>query len=296
MGVVRVTYVTVFLCALLPAARALGQTTQPAPAALKSPVAVAAAAPSTTTAAAALASSAAPAPWVQVVSDLTDALISDTNSTSSANVLEKLLPDEVKICQFGSPDADTRERLHQQTARLSLVAARAYPWPAETIASDLGSDIQNCDAIPEELRKEFVPRSDDDAKHANITAQQWVFNLLQPAPGQMIGVIVVWDTDSGLNPDSLTVLSTPNAAAAPAPAQNENYKHPIFVLVKGTKVSDANGGKFKITQICYGDARRALGEDYLKRASVQRRPRQSGCCFLGPQCYKPATPSNEDLA
>ena len=58
MGVVRVTYVTVFLCALLPAAGA--RTDHPAGAArAKVPIAVAAAAPSTTTAAAALASSTA---------------------------------------------------------------------------------------------------------------------------------------------------------------------------------------------------------------------------------------------
>ena len=244
MGVVRVTCVAAGLCALIPMARALGQTTQPAGPA--------------PTAASALASSAAPSAWVQIVTDLTDALVSDTSSTSTANALEKLLPDDVKICQFGSADPDTRDRLHQQTAGLSLVAARAYPWPAETIASDLGSDIQNCDALPEELRKEFVPRSDDDARHANVTAQQWVFNLLQPAPGQVVGVIVVWETTPGVNPDSLTILSTPNSAAASPPPQTENYKHPVFLLIKGAKISDAGGGKFKITQICYGDVRRAL--------------------------------------
>ena len=103
-----------------------------------------------------------------------------------------------------------------------------------------------------------MPRSDERRQaHANVTAQQWVFNLLQPH----------WADDrrdrrvghsAGSEPRQLCRPVNAEYRCAHCTSQTENYKHPIFVLVKGTKVSDANGGKFKITQICYGDARRAL--------------------------------------
>ena len=259
--VVRITYVFVFVCAMLLSASAAGQTTRPAGASsTPSPS-------SQSPAQAAAASSTAPAGWVRIMSQLTDALtgearegqaVADANDaapTAAKPSIDSLVPDDVKIQSFGSSDFEPRTRLAQQTSGLTIVAVRAYAWPAETVASDLSTDVENCDVFPAALRKEFMPRDETDAKRANATAQQWIFNLLQPAPGQTVGVIVLWPTQPTIG---VTSFGLTPAANVQQPAQQDVNQQPIFVLVKGTKAGDDDGGAFKIMHVIYGDVRRAL--------------------------------------
>src|SRR6478752_6134095 len=95
------------------------------------------------------------------------------------------------------------------------------------------------DVLPPDVRKQFTSRDEADTKRANTTAQQWIFSLLQPAPTQTVGVIVLWPTQPTIGVTSFGTSSTGNAQAA----QDSTTQQPIFVLVKGTKTAEsADGG------------------------------------------------------
>ena len=180
----------------------------------------------------------APSRWAEVVTQVAAAL----SDESGAAGLGSLVTDDVSIQSFGNSTSESRYRVQQQTGGLNLVAARAYSWPAETIASDLAADVRESASMPETVRQQFTPRDDAEAKRANATAQQWVFNVLQPAPGQVVALIVFWE------PQPMTT-SFLLGMAPPEP------KPPLFILLKGQK---GGNDEFHITHIVYGDARQAL--------------------------------------
>jgi hypothetical protein len=217
----RAWIIAVFVCALM-AARAVGQTAAPS-------------APTTEPAMDA-------ANWEEAVGSLVKVL---TDDTEDAATLSALLPDSAVIQRFGANEADSRYKLHQKTAGLTTVSAHAYGWPADKIAEDLASSVKAFANMPDELRRQFVPRDDAETKKFNAVAHQWVAGSLRPVPGQLVAVILLWEP-----PPSIMTNLLMNSAATPS-----DLKQPLFVLVKGQKSDD---GQFQVTQVCYGDSRQAL--------------------------------------
>lgn len=183
-----------------------------------------------------------PPEWGQVVGIVARGL---TGNAEVASTVHALLPDEVPVRRFGSAELLNREKMQQQTEGLSVISSRAYVWSAETIATDLASDLKACESFPDALRQQFVPRDASDVKRANSIAQLWVNSILRPTPGQLVAVVILWEPPPPVTTTSL-LLGT-NALSA--------VKQPVFVLIKGIKTDN---GEYHITQIAFGDAQQAL--------------------------------------
>lgn len=180
----------------------------------------------------------APHAWIQDVNRLAEAMVSDDGAAS----LETMVPDDALIRRFNSTEAETCRQLHQQTGGLIVVSARAYDWPAEGVAANLAADVRDCQRLPESIRRQFVPKDDNDAKRANATAQQWLAATLRPQPGQLVALVMLWE------PQSLTAsLLTGSPAGEP--------KQPIFIMIKAHRTTEE---EYHITQIAYGDVGQAL--------------------------------------
>ena len=182
----------------------------------------------------------APPPVPQGWSDLVSKIGSMLCEDPAPAALSDSISDDVPIRELSSSGVQSRYRLQEKTAGTTIISTHAYAWPAATIASDLAADVKQFEALPEPLRKQFVLNDDSNASHANNTAQQWIGALLQPASGQYVAVILLWQTPA----------ATGNVASS-----NAETKQPLFVLIKGTKGDD---DQFRITQIAYGDADQAL--------------------------------------
>jgi len=204
---VRYWQIIGFICVLL-VARGRGQTTQPT----------------------------SPTSWNEIISKVGELLIADPTPSS----ITDLVPDDVQIRQFGG-EAESRYRLQQKASGMVVVSAHGYAWPGVTFASDLATDLRDSESLPQNIRKQFMPRDDADAARANSVAEQWIGGVLHPTNGQYVAVLVLWDHPP--QPGSLLLGSTP-----------EN-KQPIFVLLKGQKTGE---DQFRIVQITYGDSRQAL--------------------------------------
>lgn len=184
----------------------------------------------------------APAEWGDILNTIARGL---TGGPDYASALDSFVPNEVPIRNFGSPESTTRTKIKQQTEGLTILASRVYAWPADTIATDLASDFRACENFPETLRRQFSPRDDSDVKRTNTIAQLWVNRVLNPGPGQLVGILVLWEPPPPVTTASL-LLGTTGLSET---------KQPYFVLIKGMKTSD---GQYHITQIVCGDANQAL--------------------------------------
>lgn len=207
----RVLYIVIFLCAVL-TAKSAGQTTQPSPSA-----------------------------WNDKITHLAKTL---TDELNSAYRLDALIPENALVQQFGSIDTESRYRVQQHASGLMVISVRTYSWPADTVASDLATDVENHDALPETIRRQFLIRDDASRRKANTVAQTWISELLQPAKSQFVAVIMLWEPQPlAVNP----LFSIP---------QRTEIKQPLLILVKGEK--DPRTDDIVITHLCYGDVRRAL--------------------------------------
>jgi hypothetical protein len=183
----------------------------------------------------------APVPqgWSDLVGKVSSMLCEDPTPPA----LSDTISDDVPIRELNSSGIQSRYRLQEKTAGMTIISAHAYAWPAATIASDLAADIKQFDSFPEPLRKQFALRDDANSSKANTVAQQWLGGVLQPANGQYVAVILLWRQPAATAAGSITLNSTTEA------------RQPLFVLIKGTRSDD---DQFHVTQIAYGDADQAL--------------------------------------
>ena len=182
----------------------------------------------------------APDEWGQMIGLVARGLSGDADA---ALALQSIIPDGVPIRHFGVSELESRTKMKEQTDGLKSLVECAYVWPIETAASDLAADFRDRESLPDAVRRQFLAR-DEDLKRANAVAQQWIGNMLRPAPGQYLGLIVLWEPPAPVNTTSLILVR-----GAEEPSQ------PVFVLIKGMKSED---GQFHVTQVVYGDARQAL--------------------------------------
>jgi hypothetical protein len=127
---------------------------------------------------------------------------------------------------------------------VTLISARAYAWPSETIATDLGADISACELMPQAMRRQYAPRDDADARRSNQIAKQWIGSVLQPTSDSFIAVLVLWEPPP-------IVSQTFMIGSAPTTEPNP----PVIVLLRGEK---DESGNVRITRIAYGNVKEAL--------------------------------------
>jgi hypothetical protein len=137
-----------------------------------------------------------------------------------------------KMCRFGSDAFETPDRLLSATTGMAVLGVHAYPKTPATLASDLAGDFRDNESIPLSVRRQMIPPDDAATKRADVTAAQWLAQLLRPDPEQPVGVVVLW-------PDARRKAG----AASSAPVR------PAFVLVKGEATPDG----FRFSQLVYGD-------------------------------------------
>ena len=162
--------------------------------------------------------------WSEELARLAAALIENEPAK-----LALQLRDCALIRTFASAAPLTPERLLGVTSGTTVVGTHAYARIPTSLASDLAADVKSAD-VPDSVRQNLTPTDAAAEKHANEVASQWVEQVLQPAAGHGIGVIVLWPKNRLDNP-----------GAAP--------KRPLFVLVK----ADLADGRAVIRQIVFGD-------------------------------------------
>jgi hypothetical protein len=169
---------------------------------------------------------AAGATWPDATARLSRALVGK-DITEVASVLAGV----EKVSRFGSDTFETPDRLLSQTTGMIVLGVHAYAKPPGTLASDLASDFRDNDTVPQTVRRQMVPPDENASKRADITAAQWLVQVLKPAKEQSVGVLVLW----------------PDTRHKGAGASSSS--RPTFVLVKGESTVDG----YRITQLIYGD-------------------------------------------
>ncbi|HEY1629245.1 MAG TPA: hypothetical protein VGF52_05265, partial [Tepidisphaeraceae bacterium] len=151
----------------------------------------------------------APVPqgWSDLVGKVSSMLCEDPTPPA----LSDTISDDVPIRELNSSGIQSRYRLQEKTAGMTIISAHSYAWPAATIASDLAADIKQFDSFPEPLRKQFALRDDANSSKANTVAQQWLGGVLQPANGQYVAVILLWRQPAATAAGSVTFNSTTEA-------------------------------------------------------------------------------------
>jgi hypothetical protein len=181
----------------------------------------------------------APQAWGDSVQSLAQALPAE----SGAGAVSSIIPDEAQVRELGGSQNETRYRLQQRADGMKVISARAYVGVVETEASDLATDFKGLDNLPAALKRQYIPRDDAETKKANAVARAWINSVLNPAPGDLVAVIVLWEPSQSL---------TGNLLAPDAPPE---VKEPLFVLIKARQ---SENGDVKVTQVAFGDARQAL--------------------------------------
>jgi hypothetical protein len=179
--------------------------------------------------------------WNETVQSLATLL---TAADADAAAVSSLIPDRSPITRFGSTEMEARVHLRNQTEGLMIVSARGYSWPAAQIATDLAEDVSKCEAMSDRLREQYMPPDDAGGRRANTVAQQWIQSVLDPAPGQMVALIMLWDPPP--SPTASLLLGNPTPP---------EVRQPLLILLKGEKGDD---GQHRIVKVAFGDARQAL--------------------------------------
>ena len=166
-----------------------------------------------------------PAAFGKLIERIGDGLVGGDSTAMS-----EALADDVNIDGFGESQR-TAEKLLQAANGATLVSKRVYGQTPNNLASDLADDFSNAKEVPESVRREMMP-DNDAVVRANVTAAQWIIQMLGPNRRQLIGVIVL----------------CPRPESTPANMRPTPIK-PIFVLIK----AEMDGGKAKIKQMIFGN-------------------------------------------
>jgi hypothetical protein len=141
--------------------------------------------------------------------------IADSLAAGDATILSDALFSDCVIVSFESETETTPEKLAARLNGSTVITARAYAQNPTTLAADLASDFKQASDVPDAIRHEMVPEPGTTIR-ANITANQWIEQLLQPTKNQQICVIVLWPPAQP---------GTPSLRPPP--------RRPVFILMKG---------------------------------------------------------------
>jgi hypothetical protein len=170
-----------------------------------------------------------PPQWRQVVSDVAMVLGGELPQ-GRQSALAQRVTQETLIHRFNHLDRDSAQQMCDQLAGLSIVCQRGYAGIPDSMASDIAAAVRDS-ALPAPLKKQLAP---DDAalRRANATASAWLTQTLEPADGDLVGVIVFCPETS----------ASQSADSSDSPTIQ-------FVIFKGCQT--ARG--IMLTRIVYGD-------------------------------------------
>jgi hypothetical protein len=165
-----------------------------------------------------------PAGWSEAVEHLSNCLAQVSDGPRS-----QIAGD----CTIRSFDASSRviSDVTAYTGGSTLLLAKAYTYPGNTIADDIGSIVSSAQ-ISDEIKRLLMPAEGDT--RANSTADKWVQTALNLSAGDNFAVLVYFTGD-------VTHASTAEGQI-------------LFVLLKARK--DA-GGSYLVSQIVFGDGQQA---------------------------------------
>jgi hypothetical protein len=168
----------------------------------------------------------APKAWEHIVQNLSTALAAGNEECGTH------LADECTVRSFRS-SLKLLADLTAHTNGASVLLAKGYLFPSESIATDIAGAVQDSEA-PDEVKKILVPADADAAARANATATRWAQSALSLGNSDAFAVMVFLKNDSG------------SAQAAESKV--------FFVLLKARSSAD---GSYRVTQIVYGDSQQA---------------------------------------
>jgi hypothetical protein len=170
-----------------------------------------------------------PPQWRQVVSDVAMVLGGEVPQGRQSALAQRVTQDTV-IHRFNHLERDSAQQMCDQLAGLSAVYQRGYAGVPDSVASDIAAVVRDS-ALPAPLKKQLAP---DDAalRRANATASAWLTQTLEPADGDLFGIVVFCpETSASQSADS---SDAPNIQ---------------FVVFKGCQTSRG----LVLTRIVYGD-------------------------------------------
>jgi hypothetical protein len=160
----------------------------------------------------------APARWERMVASLSAAIAGRDPQAVQASV-----PADCRINRFyAEPDSDT-SGLFDAASVAVVIGDHAYLSPASGIAADIAQDVNSSSLVSDFNRRAL----NLDDPHARAIAMRWLAEALNTVDGQLVGVIVLWD-------------SRP---------QTDDQHRLNFILVEGND----DGKECKFTRIVYGD-------------------------------------------
>ncbi len=150
----------------------------------------------------------------------------------------RLLP-SASSRRFGETTVVPADRLLEQIPTMRAVAILIGADPAVSLASDLWSEIQNDDSIPQEIRDQFSYAPGDE-RRANSVAARWLAAETGTSPGDPVAMIVLFD-------DGTADLDA-----------GRNGREPVahLVLLRGERINDDD---IRISRIVHGPSTR-IGE------------------------------------
>jgi hypothetical protein len=156
--------------------------------------------------------------WERMVSSLTAAV-----AARDGQAIQSLVGGDCRVGRFNAgTDGDGSELIDAVSTGIVL-GDHAYIFPAGALAADIAQDVNSSSLVPD-LAKRSLNLGD---QRARSIAMQWIAQALNGNDGELVGVIVLWD-------------SRPEA---------EDQRRLSFVLVKG----QWDGQGLKFTRIVYGD-------------------------------------------
>jgi len=125
--------------------------------------------------------------WRQVVSDVALTLSGELPQGRQSALAARVTNDTV-IHRFNRLERDSAQQMCDQLAGLSAVYQRGYAGVPESMASDIAAAVHD-GSLPGAVKKQLIP---DEAglRRANVTAAAWLTQTLEPADGDLVGVIV----------------------------------------------------------------------------------------------------------
>jgi len=156
--------------------------------------------------------------WAKSVS-----CIAAAAAAHDAQTLQSLIDPDCQIRRFNTDGAGDISDFSDFATSGNVLGDHAYVFPDQAVIADIARDLDASPLVSDYQRKELAI-GDPNQKSG---VMRWLAQSLDAQDGDLIGVIVLWDS----RPDI------------------DDMHRPNFVLIK----AQIAGGQFKTTQIVYGD-------------------------------------------
>jgi hypothetical protein len=156
--------------------------------------------------------------WAKQVSSIAAAA-----AAHDSQGLQALVDPDCKLRRFSSDGSSDINEFVDFATNTAVLGDHAYVFPAQGVAADIARDIESSSLVTNYQRKQLA-MGDPGQKPGAV---RWLAQSLEAQDGDLIGVIVLWDSRDNI----------------------DDMHRPNFILIKGEK----DGDQFKATQIVFGD-------------------------------------------